>query len=658
MENLKERIEKLSDKQRQLMLNMIQLRLEAKDNEASNQGSRLVAYFTAEQNIDEPNLRQYLKERLPDYMMPSSFMQLEEMPRLPNGKINIKGLRDLKGEKPTEEISGYVAPRNPVEEQLVKIWEEVLGFSPIGVYDNFFEIGGDSILSIQINGKARKLGYRFLPNQLFDEQTIANLALTIKTEKQKVEEHTMYAGPVKLTPIQQWFFEEHKNEPHHWNQGLFFNLPVGLNTDHVKTAVEKLIARYDALRLSFVSLKETWKASILKADQIKAFQYIDLSDLPETEQNYKIEQVVLATQAEFKLAEGALFQCIYFHGGTVKNDRLVLLAHHLLVDNISWQIIIQDFSTIISQLKEDKEVSLAASTISYKKWSDSLYDIVRTDKFKEDYPYWKSMLEQAPDTFPLDFNTVLPIKESTVEYIIFHLDATRTNLLLKEVSAAFHVKVHEALITALLIAMRSFNKITKLHLGLEGHGRDAVYSDNDFFGSVGWFTSFYPLILSLKPEEDISTTLNRVKEQIRSIPNKGLSYGVLRYLYDDYAMREKLAQQPPVIFNYLGVQKSLQTDVLGVGQNITQGIRSEESERYHLLEFNIVVKNQKLEVNCGYSKDIYRSETIEQLMEEFKKAIDQLINHSSSTDDYSYIPSDFPEVDISEDDLSNLFDQI
>jgi aryl carrier-like protein len=408
--DFKKRIDNLSPGQRKLLAGQIGA---PKGRPGDYQGRRIVAYVVGEANMSPAGLRNHLKDRLPDYMVPAAFVILDEMPRLPNGKLDLNAL-PAPSEIAAAPESSYVAPRTPVEQQLAEIWEEVLNFQPVGIHDNFFEIGGDSILSIQIVSKARKVGLSLGPNQLFEHQTIAELALFVQPEKEQSSKDEPVTGPLPLTPIQHWFFEEYRAAPHHWNQGITFNVSPQVNAGMVKQAIQQLIRSHDALRLQFAPVGKSWEAVILEPEKMDCFQHIDLSSLSLPEQDRLIQEKSDSLQAAFRFSEGSLFHCVFFTCEPAQRNQLLLAAHHLLVDAVSWQILVEDLNTALTQLSRGEKISLPAKTNSYKSWSEHLAALAQAGKFREEYGFWQAQTSNA-QSFPADFEIKLPVPEESIE---------------------------------------------------------------------------------------------------------------------------------------------------------------------------------------------------------------------------------------------------
>jgi non-ribosomal peptide synthase protein (TIGR01720 family) len=648
MSDFQERINRLSRQQMLLLATQIGAGDTTKTSGQNSSTQTIAAYLVADGPIDTIDLRQGLKEKLPEYMIPTKFIQLDELPRLPNGKIDVNSLK-LPVEEPLFSKTGVSAPKTEIEIQLVEIWEEVLGFRPVGVHDNFFEIGGDSILSIQIVAKARHKGIFLAPNQIFENQTISELALFANTESKNISEETI-VGNVSLLPIQHWFFEEHQNAPNYWNQAMMFDVPKNLNTDKLQKSIEYLVKHHDALRLRFEKTEGRWNAFLAEHAEVNAFTSIDLSGFSSIEIDSVIEAKSIELQTNQDLSKSGLFQTLFFNTGQGNPDRMLLIAHHLLVDNISWQILVSDLESIYVQLIRDEEIALSPKTTSYPKWGNHLIELSKSGGFEDEIEFWKE--QNASEQIPIDIDSHLPIDEKSIKNLALELDSATTENLLRNSNEAYHTKTEELLIAALVLGFEKWANIKNLCLGLEKHGRK--YDELDLTNTVGWFTTYFPVSLKIEDGKNFKSSIISIKEKLRSIPNDGIGFGALRYL----RKLEGLTQKPPVIFNFLGNQKSYDSDVLGKGKFISKGVRSPDSERHHLLEINAFIGEGCLHLQFSFSEEFHKQETIQNLIEIFGSTLRQLIEHCSSREASEYSPSDFPEADLSQDDFDTLLNQI
>ena len=649
MSVFQERIKKLSGQQKLLLARQIGADHTTKTSGQNSSTQSIVAYLVADEPIETNDLRQGLKDKLPEYMIPSKFVQLDELPRLPNGKIDVNSLK-----LPVEDVSSFYktgasVTQTEAEIQLVEIWEEVLGFRPIGVHDNFFQIGGDSILSIQIVTKARQKGIFLPPNRIFEHQTISELALFAKSENKNIVEEKI-VGNVSLLPIQHWFFEEHKSAPDHWNQAMMFDAPENINTDILQKSIGYLIEYHDALRSGFERTEEDWNAFVAEHAEINAFSSIDLTGISSVEIDSTIEAKSIELQTNQDLSKAGLFQTLFFKCGQGNKNKLLLVAHHLLVDAISWQIIASDLESIYVQLSRDEEIDLSSKTTSYHKWGNHLNELSTSGEFDDEIEFWKE--QSCSEKIPIDIDSHLPIYEKSIKTIALEIDSATTENLLRNSNDTYHTKTEELLITALMLAFEKWAHITSLCLGLERHGRK--YSKLDLSNTVGWFTTYFPVSLKIEDGTNFKSSIISIKEKLRRIPNEGIGYGVLRYL----KKLDGLTQKPQVIFNFLGNWRPFASEVLGKGKFISKGVRSAESERHHLLEINAFIEEGQLNLHFSYSEQFHKPETIQNLIDLFENELRQVIEHCSSRETSEYSPSDFPEADLSQDDLDNLLNQI
>lgn len=649
MKDLRSRIENLTPlQQRMLAVQLRSLPERRLGRGTSSPGSSLIAYVQGDGPIDIKALTGFLKVKLPDYMIPAAIVQLEEFPRLPNGKINLRAL-------PRPGAGGHSAspeaalPSTETERTLAAIWEEVLHFAPVGIHDNFFEIGGDSILSIQIIAKARKAGLQLAPDQLFEHQTIAELALFVQAESSPALPVDIFQGPVPLLPIQYWFFEEHQIAPHFWNQGMVLRFSGPAPAERIEKALEQLIRRHEALRLSFHSTGDQWQARILAPEEINAFQYIDLSDLPEAEQEKRIADQLAELQGNRNLSGGSLFQGLYFECQPARENRLLVVAHHLVVDYVSWQIILDDLKTLLGPAQ------LPAATDAYRQWCGHLLAMAQSKALEEQLEYWKAQCS-VNTSLPLDFERALPVSEQNSRSVGLTLSADETNLLVHQVPGAYNTRLEEVVVAALVWSIGQWADQKKINIGMERHGREANDLQLDLSGTVGWLTSYFPLSFDLQEGE--AALLVSVKERLRKVPQGGVGYGLLRYLHESPQIREALAFKPAVIFNYLGKQAVPDPELPVRASFLQEGLRAPQSERYHLLEMNAMIVQDRLQMVCTYNLDFHREATIESLLSVFAEKLRRLIQHCAASQQGNYTPSDFPEVDLKQDDLDRLLDQL
>ena len=625
---------------------------------------RLVAYVVVNQAtaLSKQELYHFLKAKLPEYMVPSAFVMLDTLPLTPNGKLDRKALPAPSASQ-AELTTAFVAPCTFIEESLATIWKETLGLKQVGIYDNFFELGGDSIISIQIIARASQLGIQFTPKQLFQYQTIAELASVASTTNSIQAEQGTVSGDVPLTPIQHLFFEENLPCPNHFNQSLLLEVPSNLKPELLEHIVEKLLAHHDALRLRFTKDESHWRQTNIHSHDIVPFQVIDLSVLPSQEQQTALQIAAAEIQTTLNLSSGPLMRVVLFNLGIISSSRLLLVIHHLVVDGVSWRILLEDLYTTYQQLEHGEVIQLPPKTTSFKQWAIRLNNYGQSDTLAEELDCWLTPSRSHVAPLPVDYpatqaaNTVASAANVSVS-----LSVEQTSALLQEVPQAYNTQINDVLLTALLQTFARWIGSGKLLVNLEGHGREELFEDVNLSRTVGWFTTVFPVLLDLRHIDHLGEALKSVKEQLRSVPQRGIGYGILRYLNSDSGVRSQLLILPKaeVSFNYLGqfdqvfsesVQWKFAQESSGASQN-PLGSRS------HLLDITGIVVEGKLELNWIYSKNVHKQATVELLADGFVKALTSVIHHCQLPEAVGYTPSDFPEAEFNQQELDELIAKI
>lgn len=654
MTDLLQRIERLSPEQRALLARHLMPSLHP--TEGPTQDLKLVAYVVpADAPPPDPAyLKQYLKEHLPGYMVPASMVVLDALPRTPNGKVDVRALPDP---DPIEALTEtYVAPRTDLEATLTTIWETVLGVEPIGIHDNFFEIGGDSILSIRIVAQLRQAGLQGSPNQLFEHPTIAALGAAITPISAPSAEHEPATGSAPLTPIQHWFFEQGFAELHHWHQSLWLDVPATVTAPRLEQAFRYLVAQHDALRLRFGQTPSGWQQIYMEVeDATIRITTVDLAGYDEATQPSMLEANVAEVQASMDLAEAPLVRAVLVGFGPDRPQQLLLSVHHLVVDPFSWQIVLEDLQTIYRQLEQKAPVNLPARTTSYRGWAEALQTYAQSDALHPEQAFWLADGYADVPRLPVD-HPGGRFTEATAQTCTVHLEAEETQALLLEVPGAYNTQIDDVLLTALVLALTPWTGAPTLLVGLERHGREEIQDGLDLSRTVGWFTAFFPVRLRVDIGRGPGEALKAVKEQLRQVPGRGVGYGILRYLSDN-AVQDQLRALPPpeIIFNYTGrADRLIADDALFQPQRPIFVSRGASNHRSHVLEINAYVADDHLTMHWTFSTAIHRPNTIHQLARQYLEALQELIAHCMSPDAGGYTPSDFPEADLSQDELDKL----
>ncbi|MFL5355871.1 amino acid adenylation domain-containing protein [Archangium sp.] len=586
-------------------------------------------------------LRTFLEQKLPEHMVPAAIVPLASLPLSPNGKVDRKALPAPDAAQ-AEQGRAFVAPRNEVEQKLAELWAKVLGRERVGIHDNFFELGGDSIVSIQVVARARQAGLHLTPRQLFQRQTIAELAPTVTAAKSALGEQGPVQGPVPLTPIQQDFFERGLPEPHHYNQAVLLELREPVDAGLLEQALRALVEHHDALRMRFFRTGEGWEQLNSGPGNPVPLQRVDLTAVPEAERGAALTEAASKLQASLRLSEGPLLRAALFDLGPGQPRRLLVVIHHLVVDGVSWRTLLEDVSTGYEQLRRGEPVTLPPKTTSFKAWAEKLRAHASSEALESERAFWLSDSRRQVRPLPVDktgANTA-----ASARHVSVSLDEEETRALLREVPAAYRARIDDVLLTALAQALAGWTGEQRHLVELEGHGREELFEDVDLSRTVGWFTAVVPVLLEPAASSP-GATLRAVRDGLRQMPNRGIGYGLLRHLGQEETVRELRAlPRAQVQFNYLGQldATAASSPLFNMAREQSGSTVSARGNRSHLLEVNGLVIKGRLRLSWTYSENVHEPATIESLARGFLAALRTLIAGRATPDALRYTPADFP----------------
>ncbi len=601
-------------------------------------GKQLVGYVVLESEGGDwrETLAAHLATSLPEYMVPAQWLALERMPLSPNGKLDRKAL-------PAPEVSvaqaGYSAPRNAVERTLAEIWQDLLGVEQVGLDDNFFSLGGDSIVSIQVVSRARQAGLQLSPRDLFQHQNIRSLALAAKAGAATAEQGPA-SGEVALAPVQRWFFEQSIPNRQHWNQSLLLQARQPLDGDRLGRALERLQAQHDALRLRFREERGAWHQA-----------YAEQAGEPLWRRQAGSEEALLAlceeAQRSLDLEQGPLLRALLVDMAD-GSQRLLLVIHHLAVDGVSWRILLED----LQRLYADLDADLGPRSSSYQAWSRHLHE--QAGARLDELDYWQAQLHDAPHALPCE-NPHGALENRHERKLVLTLDAERTRQLLQEAPAAYRTQVNDLLLTALARATCRWSGDASVLVQLEGHGREDLGEAVDLSRTVGWFTSLFPLRLT--PAADLGESLKAIKEQLRGVPDKGVGYGLLRYLAgEEAATRLAALPQPRITFNYLGrFDRQFDGAALLVPATESAGAAQDPcAPLANWLSIEGQVYGGELSLHWSFSREMFAEATVQRLVDDYARELHALIEHCCQEGNVGATPSDFPLATLRQEQLDRL----
>lgn len=618
----------------------------------------LVAYLTwrGEKSLDREAIRSALGKQLPEYMVPRFYVTLDNMPVTANGKLDRKALPAPTAADHGEQTD-YEAPVEEKEQIFAEIWAEVLGVPQVSRNDNFFSLGGDSILGIQIVTRASKAGLRITPRDLFQHQTVAELAQVAETHRITAEQGPV-TGTMPLTPVQRWFFDKKLADAHHFNQSLFFKL-TDQSPSSIERALSLWLAHHDTLRLRFFEKDGIWQQEHLQTAE-PVFHEVDLSMHAGDAFASTVEDVCNKEQASLSLEDGQLVRALFIHGGTHGN-RLLLVVHHLIVDGVSWRILLEDLVSVLNAPITESN-PLPPKTTSFKDWSLKLADYAGSAELSAERDYWMAQALKPATPVPRDMYPPGPVKLSTAATVKQQLSAEETTAFLQEVPQAYNTRADEVLLAALVQTFARTSHNHQLRVDLEGHGREELFDDVDITRTVGWFTTIYPVVLETSDVARPEAALKGVKDQIRAIPNKGIGYGLFAYMSKDQQLSQLLLNAPKseILFNYLGQldqgndsEQSLQVASESDGQE-----RSQDGAFIYPLEINSYVSGGQLHVSWTYSTHLHNRATVENLASTYQQALSDIIQHCLDPEAGGLTVSDIPEMDMDQDELDFLMSEL
>lgn len=507
---------------------------------------RLVGYIMG--TADPVEARSALAERLPAYMVPAAVVVLDALPLTVNGKLDKRAL-------PAPEYrsvgTDYRAPSGPVEKILADIYAQVLGVDRVGVDESFFDLGGDSILSMQVVSRARAAGVHCRPRDIFVEQTVSAVAAVASLSDGGAGIVDDGIGPVLATPIIHWL-QSVPGPVDQFNQTIVLQAPVGVTEDDVVVILQALLDRHATLRLRAESGDASggWSLLVPDAGTVDARACLRVAEsLSDAE--------LVAARSRLNPAAGAQLSAVW----VPDSRQLALMIHHLAVDGVSWRILLEDLNIAWAQHHGGQPVQLPAGGTSFARWAALLDEHARSQDVVATADAWREVAA-VPAALP----AVMPGLDTyaTAKTLSVSLDADTTRELLSEVPAAFHAGVQDILLIAFGLAWNEFldSNTTSIAIGVEGHGRQeelgtVAGQDIDLSRTVGWFTTKYPVSLSVgglswkeiaDGSADLGPIIKSAKEQLRALPDP-LTYGLLRYLNPDVDLS---GPEPAIGFNYLG----------------------------------------------------------------------------------------------------------
>jgi amino acid adenylation domain-containing protein/non-ribosomal peptide synthase protein (TIGR01720 family) len=629
-----------------------------------NQEERLIGYYVAPAEIQKSTLQKHLLGLLPKEYVPSQFVWMKALPINTNGKVDRNALP-----KPRYNLrdlgTDYIPPVSKTEEVLVALWSQLLGVKEVGTTDNFFDLGGDSIVNIQIVAAAREQGVDITPQQIFDYPTINELAAVAGLVVKVVAEQTQVSGELPLLPSQRRYFDNQPSQVNGYTQSVCVAHMGNFSTQVLHQGLQHLLVHHDGLRTRFSSSATGWSQHIEKAKDIHGLvtEHVGDSQMDELSQVNQqltwLNQQIDIEQGTSLVARNLLFK---------QNQRQVLIiaVHHLLMDGVSWWILLNDLERCCEQILAGQAITLGTKSCSVQQWSNAISQHANSNEIKISLQYWMTQAAKTTSSqnHLLSFTHSSSKPISAVRELSLSLDAHYTKQLIHNVPSAFNIQTQELLITALLCTLELFpealSKPKKLQIDIEGHGRESLLKDYDVMRTIGWFTSVYPALFELTAQQSTGDKLKTTKEGLRSIPKHGVEYGMLRYLSETNAVQNQLAQAPQakVLFNYMGQWE--RTLTAGSQFTFVQPIQAHYVNKQHIpyaIELNAMIFEGKLQATFTYDPTKLTSQQIQIIETGYIEQLRKLINFCLSGQQVGLTPADFKGAELQQDDLDDILSE-
>ena len=645
-----------------------------------NPGHRQLVAYVVPAGPQDPGLVEELRDRvaatLPGYMMPSAFVTLSRLPLNANGKLDRKAL-------PAPDFTAALShrePRGETESLLCGLFADVLGLAEVGVEDSFFDLGGDSIMSIQLVSRAHTAGIEFTARDVFEHKTVSRLASAAGTGSAVRQERddTDGVGPVPLLPIVHWM-RERGGPINRFNQTMMVVVPADLGMARLETALQAVLDQHDALR---TRLRRTggviWNLEIPPKGDVRAatcLQRVDIAGLSTADTTALVGAQVQRAWDRLDPEAGVMVQAVWFDAGPARPGRLLLAVHHLVVDGVSWRILLPDLASAWTSAAAGQIPELASAGTSLRVWAHRLTEAAQDAERVGELSTWLDVLGE-PDP-PLTARALDPKRDvtATARSMSLVLPSELTSALLTTVPAAFHARINDVLLTAFGAAVARWRQRqgrgeqTGVLIDMEGHGREEIVDGVDLSRTVGWLTSLFPVRVDPGQVDwdefcaggpSAGRALKRVKEQLRALPANGIGFGLLRYLNPQTSAMLAGLPKPQIGFNYLGrfaiADESAETRLenwspapesggLGGGGNA-------ELPLSHSIDLNAQTQDHpdgpRLIAVWSWADAVCTEDEVRALADTWFEALGALVAHVARPDAGGYSPSDLSLVPLTQ----------
>ncbi|MFY0256434.1 amino acid adenylation domain-containing protein [Chitinophaga sp. 30R24] len=607
-------------------------------------GRKYLAAFlvkAADDTITYTHIKELVARELPAYMIPGKFHFMDAIPLTINGKADRHLLAKIPLEQEEENII-FEAPADAMEHIVATAWEQVFKRQATNMCENFYQAGGDSITAIKLASHISHQGYKVEIRDILRYPSIRELAPFLRQVAQVAEQGAV-TGIVPLTPVQQDFFQSAKINPHHFHQSVLIHAKAGFDYTAANVAWQKIQQWHDALRMTYAVEADTIVQYNKDEDETVALQEQQITGVNVKEQ---ITAAAHTLAVAIHLSDGPLLQGVIFH--TVEGDYLLMIIHHLVIDGVSWRILLEDFTTLYEQGLNGQPLLLPAKTAAFKQWAERLAAYASGEALAAEKVYWEEMVAGIPATHIVPAYLPGKINELLTERI--SLSAAYTQLLTTGVHKAFNTDINDILLTALAQATKDTFSVPAVGVMLESHGRAELWENISTDRTIGWFTSEYPVLLIVDDKADTSHQVKVIKEQLHQVPNKGVGYGLLH----QYS-RDQFTSRPDILFNYLGhvAEHPLGKAFEWLG-NVAGCEEDQQNKQEYPVEISGIIKNGQLELAAVYHPASFDAATVNRWLDKYLACLERLIDYCAARSATELTPSDFSYSGLSLDELEEL----
>ncbi|WP_266156573.1 non-ribosomal peptide synthetase [Dyella silvatica] len=643
---------------------------------------QLVGYAVAAagHTLDPAALRRELAEQLPDYMVPSAIVVLAALPLTPNGKLDRKALP-----APDFSSADRRAPRTPHEDILAGLFAQVLRLDAIGIDDSFFDLGGDSISSIQLVSRARKAGLLLKPKDIFLHQNVAALAAMIQPLATATVSDDVAIGTIAPTPVMRWFLERGAVAgPSQPSIKRLLKLPADITAEPLTAALQAVLDHHPMLRLrvSTLAAGRDWQLDIPAAGAIQAsacLQRVDIANLDPQQCRQRMLEASQASATQLHPEQGIMLHAVWFDAGSEQDGQLLLSLHRLVVDGVSWRILIPDLTAALQAIRAGQRPALDPCGTSFRRWTQQLAAEAGSAQRVAELPLWQHMLAAPGGLNVAGTAAASAVATRAINSFQLKLPSAITSDLLTRVPTLFNARINEVLLTAFALALshwrqqRGGHGQTAIRIGLEGHGREDIFEGVDLSRTIGWFTSQFPVAIhpglidleqAFSGGAAIGSALKDIKEQLRGIPGRGLGYGLLRYLNPATAAALPDSIATPYGFAYLGRLTAASAEEAGplLDDEALAITRSSAADLdllvAHDLSLNAVTFDQadgpELNAIWQWTEEQFAEADIRELAQTWFVALEALVTHARLPQAGGFTPSDLPLVTLNQAQIERL----